>query len=124
MAVRMALMVTAVAALIAYVTFEKAAAQGVLMGGIAGILGFWFMAVRLEKRVQKPEQAMKSAVLTWSALRLALYGVVLAKAYTLDPASLRGLVGAVVGLMAIRFAQVFLGFTGLDLRLDGGLNQK
>lgn len=124
MAVRITLMLTASAALIAYFTFERAAAQGVLMGGIAGILGFWFMAVRLEKRLQRPQQNMKSAVLRWSALRLAFYALVLAKAYTLDPASLHGLVGAAVGLMAIRCTQVFLGFTGLDLGHGGGPNQE
>lgn len=124
MAVRMALMLTCVGAFVAYMFFDKAAAQGVLLGGLAGILGFWVMAVRLEKLVKAPGQKMKFVILRWSALRLAFYGLVLAEAYTLDPASMHGLIGAVAGILAIRFVQVFLGLTGLDLGHGGGPNQE
>lgn len=118
-AVRVALMLTGIVALAAYGFSGMVAAQGVLLGGLAGSLSFWVMAVRLEKAVTIPRQKVKLAPFGWTAFRLGLYGIVLAKAYTLDPESMHGLMGAVAGILTIHAAQVFLGLTGLDLGETG-----
>ncbi len=47
--------------------------------------------------------------------RLLLYGVVLYRAYTLDSENLHGLLGALVGILVIRFVAVFMGFTGMAM---------
>ena len=95
--------------------YDPVTAQGVLLGGLGGIIGFWIMAVRLEKLAMIGKGKVKFAVLTWTYLRFALYGVVLFRAYTLDRESYHGLLGAVAGLFIIRFVMVFLGLTGFDV---------
>ncbi len=95
--------------------YDPVTAQGVLLGGLAGIIGFWIMAVRLEKLAMIGEGKVKFSVLTWTYLRFALYGVVLFRAYTLDRESYHGLLGAVAGVLIIRFVIVFLGLTGFDM---------
>lgn len=116
-AVRTALMLTVVAALIAY-RFDPVASKGLLLGGLAGILSFWVMATRLEKLASIPQRKVKFAALRWTALCLLLYGVVMYKAFTLDSERFHGLMGAVLGIFIIRFVQIFLGFTGIDLSPD------
>jgi len=48
-------------------------------------------------------------------VRVVLYACVLFKAYGLDTVHLRGLIGAVVGLLLIRVAVSLVGITGWDL---------
>lgn len=114
-AVRMALFVTAGMAAAAYVLFNAVTAQGVLLGGIAGTLGFWLMAVRLEKLANMAPGKVHFAALTGTFLRFLLYGVTLYRAFTLDREEMHGLLGAVAGIFVIRFVTVFMGVTGLHM---------
>lgn len=114
-AVRLTLIIVALEAAVAWL-IEPRAAQGVLLGGIAGVLGFWVMAVRLEKITRVKPSKVKVAALTWSTYRYLLYGAVLYKAFTLDTESYTGLLGALVGIMTIRFVLVAVGAFGLDLK--------
>lgn len=91
------------------------AAQGVLLGGIAGALGFWIMAIRLEKLTTMKPSKVKFAALTWSAYRYLLYGLVLYKAFTLDRETYHGLLGALAGIMTIRFVLVAIGSMGIGM---------
>lgn len=118
-AVRIALALTALGAAATFL-LSRAAAQGVLMGGIAGVLGFWIIAVRLEKLAKLGGEKVNFAVLTWTTLRFALYGVVLYRAFTLDRETMHGLLGAAGGLFIIRFVLMFMGFTGIDLKHTAG----
>jgi hypothetical protein len=93
---------------------SRNATQGVLLGGIAGILGFWIMAVRLEKLVVTNPQKVQFAALTMSTVRFLMYGAVLYKSFLLDEETYHGLLGALVGLMTIRFVLVFVGITAKD----------
>lgn len=115
MAVRLALLLTALGSG-ALVLWNRPAAQGFLMGGIAGILGFWIMAIRLEKLANKAALNVKSAILAWGTVRLAVYGAVLFRAYTLDRERMLGLLGATAGIFVIRIVMTFLGVTGMDLK--------
>jgi hypothetical protein len=117
MAVRFSLIVVCILTLAAYF-YDPIMAQGVLLGGIGGILGFWIIAVRLEKVAQMNPGKVKYAALTWSGMRYALYGAVLYKAFTLDRETYHGLVGALIGIMVIRFMLVFIGAFGLDLKVE------
>lgn len=111
-AVRSALLVTAVMAGAAYALINPTVAQGVLLGGIAGVLGFWLMAVRLEKLANMAPGKVHFAALTGTFLRFILYGAALFRAYTLDREDMHGLLGAVAGILVIRFVTVFMGITG------------
>lgn len=119
MAVRLSLLVTLVFAGIAWL-IDPVSAQGVLLGGFAGILGFWIIAIRLEKVAHLKPEKVQFAALTYSALRFALYGLALYKSFTLDRETMHGLLGGLVGIMTIRFVLVFIGVTGLDKRVWKG----
>lgn len=114
LAVRVGLLVMGLLALVVY-RFDPVGAKGVLLGGLGGIIGFWYLAMRLEKLASLPPSKVKFAALRWTALRLVLYGAVLYKAYTLDRETLHGLIGGVAGIFVIRFVQIVLGLTGADL---------
>ena len=114
MAVRIALVLTVLVAAVAF-AFDRVVGQGVLLGGIGGCLGFWIMAVRLEKVVFRVQEKVKFFALTWTFYRFALYAAVFYKAYTLDKESMHGLLGALLGILIIHFVLVFLGLTGADL---------
>ncbi len=115
LAVRIALALTLLAALIVYPTVGRPATVGLLMGGIAGTLVFWVTARQLEKLAMQTDNALYSVPVKWRLAGLAVYAVVLVRGYTLDREGLTGLVAACAGLFAIRVAVVLLGVTGLDL---------
>ena len=120
-AVRLSLLVTIVMAAMAYVFVDAAAAQGVLLGGLAGILGFWIIAVRLEKLATIARGKVHFAALTWTSLRFLLYGAALIRAYMIDREELHGMLGSVAGILVIHFVMIFMGLTGLEMpRAAGG----
>ena len=112
-AVRYSFAMTVVAAIGASY-WSRIAVQGVLLGALAGILGFWIMAVRLEKVATTQPEKIHFFALTWSMVRFLLYGAVLLRAHFLDRNSLHGIIGAVVGIFIIRFVLMYLGITGVD----------
>ena len=118
LAVRLSLLLTAVAAGIAAI-FGWPAVQGVLMGGIAGTLAFWLTARQVEKLATGGKSKVYSVPLGWRFLEMLIYILVLARAYTLDREALSGFLGAVAGLFIIRAVIVLLGVTGLDLKDQG-----
>lgn len=112
--VRYSLALTVLIALAGY-RFDPHFSTGALMGGIAGILGFWIIAIRLEKLANIPAEKVNFAALTWTTFRFALYGTVLVRAYYLDQESMHGMFGAVVGILGVRAVLMFLGITGIDM---------
>ena len=116
LAVRMTLVAIAILAGGAWF-YDPISAQGVLLGGLAGVLGFWIIAIRLEKVVRLNPEKVQFAALTWSAYRFALYGAVLYKTFTLDKETYHGLIGGLMGIMLIRFVLFVVGATGMDRRM-------
>lgn len=112
--VRYSLAGTLLVALAGY-RFDPHFSTGAFMGGIAGVLGFWIIAVRLEKLAFMAPEKVNFAALTWTTFRFALYGVVLVRAYYLDRDSMHGMFGAVVGILVVRAVLMFLGITGIDM---------
>lgn len=117
--VRWSLVVTGIATGIAWY-LDPAAGQGLLIGGLAAVVGFWIFARQMEKLARLEKSNVHSHVLRWSGVRLALYGAAIYKGYTLDPDTMYGLLGAVIGIFIIRFVTVFFGVTGLDLSKEEG----
>jgi hypothetical protein len=111
MAVQLSLLALLV---LAGVTFfwSRPAAHGLLLGGIAGVVVFWFQAVRMEKlaKAAKPQGVLHGVVY------VVVYMAVLYKAYHLDSIGLHGILSAVAGLFVIRGAALVLGLTGWDLK--------
>lgn len=120
-AVRLSLFIVIVMGVAAYVLVDADGAQGVLLGGIAGVLGFWIIGVRLEKLATIAPGKVHFAALTWTSLRFLLYGVALTRAYMIDREELHGLLGAVAGILVIHFVMIFMGLTGMEMpRAAGG----
>ncbi len=109
------MLVTIVMAAAAYLLVDGAAAQGVLLGGIAGVIGFRIIGVRLEKLANIAPGKIYFAALTWMSLRFLLYGAALVCAYMIDREELHGLLGAVAGILVIHFVMIFMGLTGMEM---------
>ncbi len=95
--------------------FDRDLGVGVLLGGLGGIVMFWIVARRMAKVAADNPQVIQLGAFRWTALRMLVYALILYRAYTLDPESGYGLIGAVGGLLVVRLAMLILGFTGLDL---------
>ena len=95
--------------------FDVVAAEGFLIGGLAGVGGFWMMTRNLEV-ANALTNGVKLRPRKWLASRLLLYAIVLYVAYNLDKVHVRGFLAAAAGLMMVRIAVTVVGFTGWDLK--------
>lgn len=102
--VRAALITAAAIAGAAYAVAGDVPAQGVLLGGIAGTLGFWTMSVRLEQIAFVRPERLPFVATAWTFYRLIMYAAFLAVAYQLDREEAHGLLGGVAGLLSTRVA--------------------
>lgn len=116
MTVRLSLIATGIAAIGLYLWGDRPAAMGMLLGGIGGTLAFWLMATRVEKLATIPKESIQLAAYRWTFFRLIIYGLVLYRAYTLDPDEYHGLFAAFGGLLLHRAILIFVAITGLDLK--------
>ena len=91
----------------AYAVAGRVAAQGILLGGIAGIVGLWMMASRLQRVANIPPEKLHLTMVLGSYVRLPIYGLFLFIGYRMDPESLHGLFGALAGIMAVRYVPVY-----------------
>ena len=113
--VRIALLVMAVAAAVAY-AIDLAVMKGLLLGGLSGIVMFWIIAVRMEKLSLRTEGRTMGPPLTWRMIELAVYVASLYRAYLLDPERLYAFFAAAGGLFIIRGAVFVVGLTSLDMK--------
>ena len=116
MAVGISLAILLPAALGVFFVFDAVVAQGLLLGGFAGMLAFWLLAVRLEKFASLPANKVQSTAIKWTFIRLAIYALALGQAFYIDPERKYGLLAGVAGLFTIRLVMIFLALTGLDLK--------
>lgn len=107
--VRAALITTVAVAAGAYAAAGNIAAQGVLLGGIAGALGFWTMSLRLEQIALLRPERLPLVATAWTFYRILLYAAFLFVAYRLDRENVVGLFGAVAGLVSTRVAITLVG---------------
>jgi hypothetical protein len=95
--------------------FDRVVAQGLLIGGLAGVAGFWMMTRHVEV-ANAAANGVKFSSQKWLASRLLLYAIVLYVAYNLDKAHVRGFLAAAAGLLIVRVAVMVVGVTGWDLK--------
>lgn len=116
MAVRLSILLSVIIAAILYFALDPIIAQGTLIGGLAGTLAFWIMAIRVQKLASNPSGQVNLTSLRWSAFRYGIYAIALGRAYYLDTETYHAFIAAAVGLLIIHVVLVFLAFTGLDMR--------
>ena len=105
---RLSLAAMAVLAVLAFWFVSEAAAQGVLLGGVAGVLGIWTMAARIQRLSTIAPEKLHAAMIAGTYLRMILYAVFLYIAYRVDPAGLQGFFGALAALLTVRFVPIYL----------------
>jgi hypothetical protein len=113
--------------------FDRVVAQGLLIGGLAGIAGFRMMTRHTVCRgyslslfdklwtncvevANAAVNGVKFGAQKWLASRLLLYAIVLYVAYNLDKVHVRGFLAAAAGLLIVRIAVTVVGVTGWDLK--------
>ena len=106
MAIRLTLLVTFLAAGIAYV-FDPVAAKGLMAGGICGAVGFWLNARNAEKLAFMTRAKVNSSVYRSTLIRMGLYALAFYWSFTLDRETMYGLFGALARDSADLMAGVF-----------------
>lgn len=117
MTVRLSIILTIVLAALGHWVFKDVVSRGLLAGGLGGTLAFWVVAYQTERLANTRRGALKSRSYRWSALKYAIYALVLGWAYSLDRQSCHGFLAAAVALFIVPFVVFVLGLTGLDLKL-------
>lgn len=87
--------------------------KGILMGGLAGALGFWITGRNVEKLATSDATQLQSAAIKWTFVRLFFYALAIYKAYTLDRELYHGLIAAVIGIFLVQIVMITLAFTKL-----------
>ncbi len=88
-------------------------AKSVLMGGLAGALGFWITGRNVEKLATSDATQLQSSAVKWTFVRLFFYALAIYKAYTLDRELYHGLIAAVIGIFFVQIVMITLAFTRL-----------
>lgn len=110
--VRYTLVLTAVCTAFAW-PLNTAAAKGVLMGGIAGAIGFWLNALAVRKLASPDAAGLPSMAIKGTFVRLLFYALAIYKAYTLDREHYYGLIAAVLGIFLVQVVMITVAFTSL-----------
>lgn len=103
------LITTLIVGFAAYFAAGDIAAQGVVLGGFAGAMGFWTMSKRLEQIALVRPDRLAVAATVWTMYRILIYSVFLVIAYRLDRENMYGLLGAIAGLFSTRLAITLIG---------------
>lgn len=93
--------------------FSTAAAKGVLMGGIAGTIGFWITARNVGVLTSPGAQGLEVYAFKWTLVRLTFYAIAVYKGYTLDPVRYYGLIAAALGIFLVQVVMIAYAFTRL-----------
>jgi hypothetical protein len=101
--------ITLIAAAVAW-PMNAHVAKGIVLGGLAGTAGFWLLASKARKLASLPRDRVTFVFYRWALVRMAMYAVALAWAYTLDRSGHRALIGAAFGLLIARVVMVVMGF--------------
>lgn len=94
--------------------FHGAAAKGVLMGGIAGTIGFWLNVYVVQKLASPTSSKLTYTAFKWTIVRLVFYALAIYKGYTLDREHYYGLIAAVAGIFLVQAVMITMAFTSLN----------
>jgi hypothetical protein len=110
--VRYTLLLTFAATGIAWI-WSSVVAKGLLMGGMAGAVGFWITGRNIQKLASPETAQVQSFAIKWTFVRLLLYALAIYRAYTLDREHYYGLLAAVIGIFFVQAVMIGLAFTSL-----------
>ncbi|HNR32543.1 MAG TPA: ATP synthase subunit I [Candidatus Hydrogenedentes bacterium] len=94
--------------------FDTAAVAGLLLGGAAGLVGFWLLATRVERLRGRMPQHPERFWAVWTAARFGLYAAALLASWFIDPARLYALIAAAAGLLLMQPVQMAAAFLSLN----------
>lgn len=94
--------------------FSEVVAKGILMGGIAGAIGFWITAFVVRKLATPTADGLTYTAFKWTFVRLFFYALAIYKAYTLDRERYYGLIAAVLGIFLVQLVMITVAFIGAD----------
>ncbi|MBI2422811.1 MAG: hypothetical protein HYV27_08270 [Candidatus Hydrogenedentes bacterium] len=117
LALRVSLLLIAIAAGVAF-CWSALMAQGIVLGGLSGVAGFWLLAARVEKLTQGEAEALNAFSFKWTVVRMGLYGAGLGGAWLLDRETYVALLGAVAALIVSRMLMIFVAFAGIRSKKD------
>jgi hypothetical protein len=89
-------------------------AKGVLMGGIAGTIGFWITGNNVQKLASPDAANIQYLAVKWTLVRLLFYALAIYKGHTLDREHHYGLIAAVIGIFFVQIVMIIIAFTGLN----------
>jgi hypothetical protein len=88
--------------------------KSVLMGGMAGTIGFWIMGKNIQKLASPDATQIQLFAVKWTFVRLLFYALAIYRGYTLDRELYHGLIAAVIGIFFVQAVMITLAFTSLD----------
>lgn len=92
--------------------FAPLVGMGIILGGTAGVAGYWLLAHSLWRLSEAPSERLSVQLHRSLYRRLILYAAALIPAYFLDRTHLHAFAGAVGALLASRYILLFLGIRG------------
>jgi len=100
----------AVAAAASFIS--NAAAGGVLLGGLAAMAAYGWLARQLTHLARLPPEELQLYSVRQAAARMAMYAVAITLAYRLDRENMYGVLGALAGYLAIRVVVTLIALRG------------
>lgn len=86
--------------------YDPNASKGLLLGGFAGVIGFWITARNLGTLTTPGAEKLELYAFKWALVRLACYGAAISLAFTFDRERYHGLIGAVAGIFLVQIVMV------------------
>lgn len=86
--------------------FDPNASKGLVLGGLAGTLGFWITARNMGTLTAPGAERLGRYAFKWALLRLACYGAAISLAWTFDREEYHGLIGAVAGIFLVQIVMI------------------
>ena len=102
------IVMTAISAAIGW-QWSGAIGKGIVIGGLAGALGFWMMARNASILTSIPKEEISFRVYRWTFARMVLYATALLFAYRVDSDGQEALLGAAGGLFIARAVMLAVG---------------
>lgn len=93
--------------------WDTAAAKGLLMGGLAGAVGFWITGRNVQQLASSGGDRLQYYAFKWTFVRLFFYALAITRSYALDREQYHGLVAAVIGIFLVKVVMIALAFTTL-----------
>ena len=92
--------------------FDPNVSKGVLLGGFAGVIGFWITARNMGVLTTPGAEKLELYAFKWALVRLGCYGAAISLAFTFDREDYHGLIGAVAGIFLVQIVMIGRAFLG------------